>query len=67
MDPYLRGFPRPGVGSKHNSKNFPTGPCGAWAPKPPGPTVYVSEFLNRLGVISGMSGVCDFRGMLGFP
>ena len=33
----------------HGSKNFPTDPCFAY-PKPPGPTVYGSEFLSFGGV-----------------
>ena len=35
---------------------------GTYPRPPPGPTVYVSEFLNHLGVISGMFGV-SFKGL----
>ena len=31
-------------------RTFQQTPKGAWAPKPPGPTVYDKEFLNHLGV-----------------
>ena len=47
------------------SKNFPTDPCFAY-PKPPFPTVYVSEFLSFGGVFGDVWGM-RLSGYVGFP
>ena len=49
----------------HHLRPYQQTPKGAY-PKPPGPTVYGSEFLNHLGVKGDVWGMRN-RGMLGFP
>ena len=53
-------------GRKSISKTLPTDPCFAY-PKPPGPTVYVSEFPATFGGDFGDVWGMRNRGMLGFP
>ena len=55
-----------GVNHPWKKWDFPRHPCFAY-PKPPGPTVYGSEFLSFWWWVWGCLGYAVIRGMLGFP